>query len=68
METIAVKNLTFTYPKKAEPVLKQVEFSISDGQFVTICGKSGCGKSTLLKHFRTALTPTGVGQGDVPWI
>ncbi|MEG1583891.1 MAG: ABC transporter ATP-binding protein [Anaerovorax sp.] len=65
METIAVKNLTFTYPKKAEPVLKQVEFSISDGQFVTICGKSGCGKSTLLKHFRTALTPTGVGQGDV---
>jgi lipoprotein-releasing system ATP-binding protein len=29
-------------------VLKEITFSISEGEFVSITGKSGCGKSTLL--------------------
>lgn len=29
-------------------VLKEVTFSINQGEFVSIVGKSGCGKSTLL--------------------
>lgn len=29
-------------------VLKQVEFEIKEGEFVSVIGKSGCGKSTLL--------------------
>lgn len=30
------------------PVLKDINFSIQKGEFVSIMGKSGCGKSTLL--------------------
>ncbi len=30
------------------PVLKDINFSINKGEFVSIVGKSGCGKSTLL--------------------
>jgi lipoprotein-releasing system ATP-binding protein len=30
------------------PVLKEINFSINKGEFVSVIGKSGCGKSTLL--------------------
>jgi lipoprotein-releasing system ATP-binding protein len=33
---------------QVQHVLKNISFSINDGDFVSIIGKSGCGKSTLL--------------------
>lgn len=38
---------TFTDPVKIE-VLKDVSFSLEQGEFASVIGKSGCGKSTLL--------------------
>lgn len=40
-------NKYFTDPVKVQ-VLKNITFTIQQGEFVSIMGKSGCGKSTLL--------------------
>lgn len=31
------------------PILKDLNFTIEDGQFVVLIGPSGCGKTTTLK-------------------
>lgn len=46
---IKFENVTFSYDEKTEPVLKDVNLSISKGDILGISGESGSGKSTLLK-------------------
>ncbi|GAF15261.1 LOW QUALITY PROTEIN: transport ATP-binding protein CydC [Bacillus sp. JCM 19045] len=45
---IEVKIDEFLYAKKASPVLKDVHFTLKQGQTLGIVGKTGSGKSTLL--------------------
>ncbi|MBP3425421.1 MAG: ABC transporter ATP-binding protein [Rikenellaceae bacterium] len=47
MELIALHNVTVAY--QAEPVLKGVNLTISDGDFVGVIGPNGGGKTTLVK-------------------
>ncbi|ATP38643.1 ABC transporter ATP-binding protein [Solibacillus sp. R5-41] len=60
---ITVKNLThaFTIGKKDKEkkvyVLKGIEFSVEEGEIVSIVGKSGSGKSTLLQVLAGFLKP-----------
>ncbi|BFT95220.1 MAG: cell division ATP-binding protein FtsE [Minisyncoccus archaeiphilus] len=35
--------------KEVKPALKDVSFSVKEGEFVTLCGRSGAGKTTILK-------------------
>ncbi len=44
---IKIDNLSFSYGH--QPVLKNFNLEIAQGEFVGIQGESGCGKSTLLK-------------------
>lgn len=48
---INIKNVqkTFAIDGKEIEVLRDINFSIADGQIISIVGTSGCGKSTLLK-------------------
>jgi len=39
----------FTYPEEAQPVLKDVDFTLHCGDTLGIAGKTGSGKTTLLK-------------------
>ncbi|BCL70340.1 lipid A export ATP-binding/permease protein MsbA [Vibrio nigripulchritudo] len=48
---IEVSNVTFTYPTKETPALKNVSFSIPQGKTVALVGRSGSGKSTIASLF-----------------
>lgn len=65
MATLALQDLSFTYPGAAAPALEHVNLTVAQGEYVLLCGKSGCGKTTLLRHLKTVLTPHGASTGSV---
>ncbi|MGR5280478.1 heme ABC transporter ATP-binding protein/permease CydC [Photobacterium damselae] len=46
---IAIENISYTYYSSEQPVLKQVNLSLKQGEKLAILGRTGCGKSTLLQ-------------------
>ncbi|WP_332649202.1 ABC transporter ATP-binding protein [Lysinibacillus sp. 54212] len=46
---VSFDNVTFSYNKDTEPVLKNISFTARAGQTVGIIGMTGSGKSTLVK-------------------
>ena len=57
MEMIRFDNVSFTYPLADKPALSEVSFSVSESEFLVVCGKSGCGKTTLLRQMKKNLIP-----------
>lgn len=53
-----VENLSFHYRNGPE-ILRQISFSLEDGQFLAILGNNGAGKSTMLKCFNQILRVEG---------
>lgn len=45
--TIEFRNLTFSYTKSQEPVLRDIDLTIPAGQTVAFVGRTGSGKSTI---------------------
>ncbi|RPF53209.1 ABC transporter ATP-binding protein [Aquisalibacillus elongatus] len=65
-EKIKVDQLTKVFFKHKEQVmaLKDINFSIEDGEFICILGPSGCGKTTLLRILAGLETPSS-GHYDI---
>jgi energy-coupling factor transporter ATP-binding protein EcfA2 len=47
MAIVNLQNVTYKYPLTNNPVLKNINLQIEDGEFVAIVGPNGAGKSTL---------------------
>ena len=62
MDIITARGVRFEYQNPDEPpvtVLRDVDLTIPNGQFVALLGHNGSGKSTLAKHFNALNLPTG---------
>ncbi len=46
---VEYKNISFSFNKDSEKILKKINLSIEPGKFIGIAGQSGSGKSTLMK-------------------
>ena len=57
---ISLSNISVSFD--GEPVLKNFNLSIRDGEFVTLLGPSGCGKTTALRTIAGFIKPD---SGDV---
>ncbi|HEY3556214.1 MAG TPA: ABC transporter ATP-binding protein [Kribbella sp.] len=55
---VRLRELTFAYGPKAEPVLDKLELTIPEGEHLAVVGPSGIGKSTLAGLVCGMLTPT----------
>ena len=65
MESFKVENLSFIYPNRTSKALKNINFSVEQGEFILFCGKSGCGKTTLLRLLKPTLAPFGELNGNI---
>jgi len=45
---IELKQISFKYPTKQDPVLKSIDLKVKEGEFLAIVGSSGAGKTTLV--------------------
>jgi energy-coupling factor transport system ATP-binding protein len=62
-ELISVKNVSYVYKANSEEsvdvqALRDVNMSISEGEFLAVLGRNGSGKSTLAKLFNALILPT----------
>ena len=65
MAFLTVEDLSFTYPNKTAPALKNVGFSLEPGSLTLLLGPTGSGKSTLLKLLKPELAPFGKQSGTI---
>ena len=62
MAEIQLKGISKSFDKSE--VIKSLDLSITNGEFITIVGPSGCGKSTLLSITSGLITPD---KGNIKW-
>lgn len=62
---ISLQNITFTYPNKNQPAIKELNMNIPVNQVVGIVGSSGAGKSTIIDILLGLIEPkSGVFKVD----
>ena len=54
---LELKNVTFTYPGRRDPVLRDVDLRVFPGEVLGVSGGTGAGKSTLARLMSGVLTP-----------
>lgn len=52
------ENVSFFYPNDKEPIIGELDFSVDDGELVSIIGPSGSGKTTIFRLITGLENPT----------
>ena len=65
MIQLEMKNYSYWYPEQEHATLKNISFSVNEGEMVLLCGASGSGKSTLLRQLKKGQVTAGNIQGEV---
>ena len=60
---VEIRDLSFSYPDSASPVLSRANLAIEEGSFAVLCGPTGSGKTTLLRLLKPEITPAGSISG-----
>lgn len=68
MDVFKVKDLSFNFPDEHWQVLKNINVTVTEGEFVVLCGPTGCGKTTLLRLLKKELAPVGDQVGDIMYM
>lgn len=55
---IAAKNISFSYPGRTTPSIKNLSLNIAAGETIAIVGENGAGKSTLVRLLTGIYCPT----------
>ncbi|ADL11743.1 energy-coupling factor transporter ATPase [Acetohalobium arabaticum] len=55
---IELESVAHSYDDTDEKVLRDINFSISEGEFISLIGHTGSGKSTLVQLLNGLITPT----------
>ncbi len=64
LETLAMDNVSFTYPGTESEVLHAISFTLSAGEVIAVVGENGSGKTTIAKLLAGLYPPT---SGTVRW-
>lgn len=56
---IRFESVTMGYPGEPRPALRQISFTVQQGEFLCLIGPSGCGKTTILKIIAGLALPGG---------
>src|SRR5258708_23310030 len=64
MAIVAVDNLSKRYGGGGELAVKEVSFTVAEGEFMVLLGPSGCGKSSVLRMI-AGLEPITAGTVSV---
>lgn len=64
MQSLRFENVSFHYPNHESVVLKDISFTINQGEKISIVGLNGAGKTTLVKLICRLYKPT---SGTIYW-
>jgi ATP-binding cassette subfamily B protein len=63
-DTISARGVSFTYPSRSEPALRDVSLELPEGHVIALVGANGSGKTTLAKILAGLYPPA---SGSVLW-
>ena len=62
---LAVNNLTISFPSQNQPVVKNLSFTIDEGECLGIVGESGSGKSLTAMSLAGLLPRNAITSGEI---